>query len=116
MTRIPDGGRLPAGYPENSHASVMVMRHQPGEIENGRRPPLENGVLFLGMNGFLGGKQSSKEDDLSKSVTPEFGRAVGRCVRFRQSLWRQFKRLQKEPAASPACTPISLRSRSLVDA
>jgi hypothetical protein len=32
---------------------LLITRHEPGPVENGRRPPLENTVLFRGVNGFL---------------------------------------------------------------
>ena len=32
---------------------LLVTRHQPGKSENGRRPPLENALLFRGVNGLL---------------------------------------------------------------
>ena len=32
---------------------LLVTRHEPGKGEAGRRPPLENTVLFRGVNGFL---------------------------------------------------------------
>src|SRR5712692_7659499 len=37
-----------------------------------RRPPLENSVLFHGMNGFLDREQFGKEGDLSASAMPRF--------------------------------------------
>lgn len=32
---------------------LLITRHEPGKIENGRRAPVENRVLFRGVNGFL---------------------------------------------------------------
>lgn len=32
---------------------LLITKHQPGEVENGRRPPLEHMLLFRGVNGFL---------------------------------------------------------------
>jgi hypothetical protein len=51
---------------------LLITKHQPGKVENGRRPPLENSVLFRGMNGFLDRKQFDKEGDLSGSAMPRF--------------------------------------------
>ena len=51
---------------------LLITKHQPGKAENGRRPPLENSVLFRGMNGFLDRKQFGKEGDLSGSAMPRF--------------------------------------------
>jgi len=51
---------------------LLITKHQPGRAENGRRPPLENGVLFHGMNGFLDREQFGKEGDLSTSAMPRF--------------------------------------------
>ena len=74
----PDGGPLPYLHPVDAvgvngvHAVViapilvrielfrsgrtcqlLITRHEPGKGEAGRRPPLENTVLFRGVNGFL---------------------------------------------------------------
>jgi len=51
---------------------LLITKHQPGRAENGRRPPLENGVLFHGMNGFLDREQFGKEGDLSASAMLRF--------------------------------------------
>lgn len=32
---------------------LLITRHEPGKMENGRQPPLQNGVVFRGVNGFL---------------------------------------------------------------
>jgi hypothetical protein len=32
---------------------LLITRHQPTAVENGRRPALESSVLFRGVNGFL---------------------------------------------------------------
>lgn len=74
----PDGGPLPYLHPVDAvgvngvHAVViasilvrielfrtgrtcqlLITRHKPGKVEDGRRPPLENTALFRGVNGFL---------------------------------------------------------------
>jgi len=51
---------------------LLITKHQPGKVENGRRPPLENSVLFHGMDGFLDREQFGKEGDLSASAVPRF--------------------------------------------
>src|SRR5712691_1578057 len=51
---------------------LLITKHQPGKVENGRRPPLENSVLFRGMNGFLDREQFGKEGGLSASTMPRF--------------------------------------------
>jgi hypothetical protein len=51
---------------------LLITKHQPGKVENGRRPPFENSVLFRGMNGFLDREQFGKEGDLSASTMPRF--------------------------------------------
>src|SRR6266704_1563777 len=40
---------------------LLITRHEPGKVENGRRPPLENRVLVRGVDGFLDSEQASKE-------------------------------------------------------
>ena len=51
---------------------LLITKHQPGKVENGRRPPLENSVLFRGVNGFLDGEPFGKEDHLPASAMPRF--------------------------------------------
>ena len=51
---------------------LLITKHQPGKVDNGRRPPLENSVLFHGMNGFLDREQFGKEGDLSTSAMLRF--------------------------------------------
>ena len=51
---------------------LLITKHQPGKVENGRRPPLENSVLFRGMNGFLDGEPFGKEVRSPASAVPRF--------------------------------------------
>jgi hypothetical protein len=51
---------------------VLITKHQPGKVENGRRPPLENSVLFRGVNGFLDREPFRKEDHSPASAMPRF--------------------------------------------
>src|SRR5258708_4490802 len=51
---------------------LLITKHEPGKVENGRRPPLENRVLFRGVNGFLDGEPIGKEDHLPISAMPRF--------------------------------------------
>lgn len=37
---------------------ILITRHEPGQAEPGKRPPLVNRVLFRGVNGFLHSGQS----------------------------------------------------------
>lgn len=52
---------------------LLVTRHEPGKVENGRRPPLESRVLFRGVNGFL----HSEELEKVGSVVPRFWSRAG---------------------------------------
>ena len=56
---------------------LLITRHQPGQIENGKRPPLENSILFRGVNGFLDAEQPDKERYLTGSVMPRFWSRAG---------------------------------------
>ena len=51
---------------------LLITKHQPGNVENGRRPLLENTVLFRGVNGFLDGEPSGKENHMPASAMPRF--------------------------------------------
>jgi len=51
---------------------LLITRHEPGKPENGRRPLLENSVLFRGVNGFLHSEEPRKETCLTDSAIPRF--------------------------------------------
>jgi len=51
---------------------LLITKHQPGKVGNGRRPLLENTVLFRGVNGFLDGEPCGKEDHVPGSAMPRF--------------------------------------------
>jgi hypothetical protein len=55
---------------------LLITRHEPG-VQNGRRPPLENRVLFRAVNGFLDAEQGEKENDRSCSAMPRFWSRAG---------------------------------------
>jgi hypothetical protein len=56
---------------------LLITRHQPGNAENGRRPPLENTVLFRGVNGVLEVEPLCDASDLVGSVVPQFWSRAG---------------------------------------
>lgn len=58
---------------------LLVTRHQPGKSENGRRPPLENALLFRGVNGLLEVEPVRDERDRG-SVVPQFWSRAGETV------------------------------------
>ena len=52
---------------------LLITRHQPGEAQHGRRPSLENRVLFRGVNGLVDPERLRAGNDLAgRSVMPEF--------------------------------------------
>lgn len=59
---------------------LLVTKHQPGKTANGRRPPLENDLLFRGVNGFLDREPFGKEDHLPASAMPQFWSRAGEAV------------------------------------
>ena len=56
---------------------LLITKHQPGNVEHGRRPRLENSVLFRGVNGFLDVELFGKEDHLPGSAMPRFWSRTG---------------------------------------
>jgi hypothetical protein len=56
---------------------LLITRHEPGKVENGRRPLLESRVLFRGVNGILDAEQDDKENDLSYPAVPRFWSRAG---------------------------------------
>jgi hypothetical protein len=60
---------------------LLITKHQPGVAEHGRRPPLENGVLFRGVNGLVGLDLLRAGSDLAgRSVMPEFWSRAGEML------------------------------------
>src|SRR5260370_29469273 len=52
---------------------LLITKHQPGAAEHGRRPPLENRVLFRGVNGLVDLEPSRTGSDWAgRSGMPEF--------------------------------------------
>jgi hypothetical protein len=51
---------------------LLITRHEPGKGEAGRRPPLENAVLFRGVNGFLHSAEPGNGTCLTDSAVPRF--------------------------------------------
>jgi len=57
---------------------LLITKHEPGQVENGRRPPLENRVLFRGVNGLVDLDFLRPGSDLAgRSVMPEFWSRAG---------------------------------------
>jgi len=57
---------------------LLITKHEPGKAENGRRPPLENRVLFRGVNGVVDLNLLRAGSDLAgRSVMPEFWSRAG---------------------------------------
>ena len=58
---------------------LLLSEHRPGEVASGRRPPLDNKLLFRGVNGFTesdGSAKSSTED----LPVPEFWSRAGESI------------------------------------
>jgi hypothetical protein len=56
---------------------LLITRHQPAPIEKGRRPALENDVLFRGMNGFLNAELLGERGESDGSALPQFWSRAG---------------------------------------
>jgi hypothetical protein len=60
---------------------LLITSHAPGNAENGRRPPLENRVLFRGVNGLVELDLLGTGSDLAgRSVMPEFWSRAGETL------------------------------------
>jgi hypothetical protein len=57
---------------------LLITNHEPGKVENNRRPLLENRILFRGVNGLVDLDLLRTGGDLAgRSVTPEFWSRAG---------------------------------------
>ena len=60
---------------------LLITNHEPGTVEHGSRPPLENRVLFRGVNGIVDLDLLRTAGDLAgRSVLPEFWSRAGEMV------------------------------------
>src|SRR6266404_4098087 len=60
---------------------LLITKHEPGKVENDRRPPLENRVLFRGVNGLVGLECLRTSGDFAgQSVIPEFWSRAGEML------------------------------------
>jgi len=60
---------------------LLITEHESGKAENGRRPPLENRVLFRGVNGLVDLDLLRAGGDLAgRSVMPEFWSRAGEML------------------------------------
>ena len=60
---------------------LLITNHQPGGADHGRRPPLENRVLFRGVNGLVDLDLLRTAGDLAgRSVLPKFWSRAGEMV------------------------------------
>jgi hypothetical protein len=60
---------------------LLITKHEPGTAEHGRRPLLENRVLFRGVNGSVDLELLRADADLAgRSVVPEFWSRAGETL------------------------------------
>jgi hypothetical protein len=60
---------------------LLITKHEAGKVENSRRPPLENRVLFRGVNGLVNLELLRTGSDLAgRSVMPEFWSRAGEML------------------------------------
>jgi hypothetical protein len=59
---------------------LLITRHRPGTVSDGKRPALETKVLFRGIHGRLELELSGKDKSLSGSVLPTFYSLAGEEV------------------------------------
>jgi len=65
---------------------LLITRHQPGKAESGRRPSLENNLLFRGVNGLLEVESSCDQSDQFGSVVPQFWLRAGESLKVPSAL------------------------------
>lgn len=89
---------------------LLITRHEPAAVKNGRRPALESRILFRGVNGFLDERASAESGDPDGPL-PGSGPELESHFRFPQSLLREFGQRLREPVAWFARTHITCRRR-----
>lgn len=65
---------------------LLISRHQPSEVSNGKRPSLESTELFRGVDGFLALESTGRDNERSEIALPAFysrsGETIGIPERF----------------------------------
>ena len=61
---------------------LLITRHWPGEVSDGKRPPLETRVLFRGIHGRLELDLSGKNKSRAGAVLPTFYSLAGEEIRI----------------------------------
>lgn len=57
---------------------LLITKHEPGMVEHGRRPPMENTVFFRGVNGLVDLDLLRRSSDVAgRSVIPKFWSRAG---------------------------------------
>lgn len=56
---------------------LLITRHEPAKVEDGRRPPVESRILFRGVNGFLDRERTDKDNGRDYSAMPRFWSRAG---------------------------------------
>ena len=59
---------------------LLITGHRPGQAENGKRPPLENNLLFRGVNGFMDAKLLDKVGCSDELSVPRFWSRAGETL------------------------------------
>lgn len=59
---------------------LLITKHQWGQRENGRRPPLESTILFRGINGFLDLEAQGRDQGFVEPPLPRFWSRSGEAL------------------------------------
>ena len=82
---------------------LLITRHRPGTVSDGKRPPLETKVLFRGIHGRLELDLSGKDKSRSGSVVPTFYSLAGEVV----TIPKRFQEVARAITAAVQCTGCS---------
>ena len=62
---------------------LLITKHEPAKVENGRRPPMKNSVLFRGVNGLIDQELArTAHRPAGGSMMPEFWSRAGEKVQI----------------------------------
>ena len=79
---------------------LLITRHAPGPVENGKRPPLEGKILFRGQEGYLEPDLVREHRDQRGSVTPAFNTRAGEVL----AVPAKFEAVVKAVTGAVCCT------------
>ena len=80
---------------------LLISRHQPSEVSNGKRPSLESTELFRGADGFLALESTGRDNERSEIALPAFYSRSGEKIEIPE----RFHAVIQAAVVAVSCAP-----------